>query len=205
MKIFKTTILLVIIISFFNCASSYKAINPNGINYLSVNETAGVKLEYKYDLLDKKYAKKEDRKGIKLIAVKITNNSNKDLTFGRDLNLTYENGSSIFIMDQEKTFKYLKQSPATHLFYLLLTPVNLYTTKPRSGYQETTSSTPIGLILGPGLAAGNMIVASSANKKFKTEISKFNIYGSLIRKGETKYGLVGIKSDSFDALKLKIN
>ena len=49
-----------------------------------------------------------------------------------------------------------------------------------------------------------MIVAGSANKKFKTEILENNIYGTLIKKGETKYGLIGIRTDTFDALKLKI-
>jgi hypothetical protein len=33
---------------------------------------------------------------------------------------------------------------------------------------------------------------------------EYNINGTLIKKGETKYGLIGIKSDSFDSLKLKI-
>ena len=37
-------------------------IEPQSINYVSTNETDNVKLEYKYDLLDKKYAKKELKK-----------------------------------------------------------------------------------------------------------------------------------------------
>ena len=49
-----------------------------------------------------------------------------------------------------------------------------------------------------------MIAAGSANKKFKNEMLTYNIYGTVIKKGETKYGLVGIKTSSYDALKLKI-
>ena len=83
--------------------------------------------------------------------------------------------------------------------------MSLYTTETNSnGFQETTSSRPIGLVVGPGLAGGNMIAAGSANKKFKTEMLEYNINGTLIKKGETRYGLIGIKSDSFDSLKLKI-
>ncbi|MCL5127670.1 hypothetical protein [Algibacter sp. L4_22] len=172
---------------------------------MSKTETEGVTLEYKYDLLDKKYSKKEDKKGIRLVAVKISNNSDRDLVFGRDLNLVYANENEIYVLDKEKTFKTLKQSPATHLFYLLLTPVNFYTTKTSEyGLQETTSSTPVGLILGPGLAAGNLIAASSANKKFKTELANFDIKGSTIKQGEVKYGLVGVNSESYDALKLSL-
>jgi|TARA_B110000495_G_C22762036_1_gene446168 hypothetical protein len=200
MKIIKITLLFIAISTLTNCASGYKMIEPKSINYVSTNETDNVKLEYKYDLLDKKYAKKELKKGVKLVAIKITNNSEKDLMFGRDAKLTYENGTEIFVMENEKVFTSLKQSAASYLWYLLLTPLNLYTAE--NGQQ--TSSTPIGLVVGPGLAGGNMIAAGSANKKFKTEMLEYNINGTLIKKGETKYGLIGIKADSFDSLKLKV-
>lgn len=200
MKIIKITLLFITISILTNCASGYKMIEPKSINYVSTNENDNVKLEYKYDLLDKKYAKKELKKGVKLVAIKITNNSNKDLMFGKDAKLTYENGTEIFVMENEKVFTTLKQSPASYLWYLLLTPMNLYTAE--NGQQ--TSSTPIGLVVGPGLAGGNMIAAGSANKKFKTEILEYNINGTLIKKGETKYALIGIKADSYDSLKLKV-
>ena len=200
MRIIKITLLCIVISTLRNCASGYKMIEPKFINYASTHETDNVKLEYKYDLLDKKYAKKELKKGVKLVAVKITNNSEKDVMFGRDAKLTYENGTEIFVMENKKVFTTLKQSPASYLWFLLLTPMNLYTAE--NGQQ--TSSTPIGLAVGPGLAGGNMFAADAANKKFKTEMLKYNIYGTLIKKGETKYGLIGIKSDSFDSLKLKI-
>ncbi len=200
MRIIKITLLLIAISTLSNCASGYKMIEPKSINYVSTNQTDNVKLEYKYDLLDKKYAKKELKKGVKLVAIKITNNSEKDLMFGRDAKLTYENGTEIFVMENEKVFTSLKQSVASYLWYLLLTPMNLYTAE--NGQQ--TSSTPIGLVVGPGLAGGNMIAAGSANKKFKTEMLEYNINGTLIKKGETKYGLIGIKADSFDSLKLKV-
>jgi hypothetical protein len=200
MKIIKITLLFIAISTLTNCASGYKMIEPKSINYVSTNETDNVKLEYKYDLLDKKYAKKEIKKGVRVVAIKITNNSEKDIMFGRDAKLTYENGTEIFVMENEKVFTSLKQSAASYLLYLLLSPINLYTTE--NGQQ--TSSTPIGLIVGPGLAGGNMIAASSANKKFKTEMLEYNINGTLIKKGETEYGLIGIKADSFDSLKLKV-
>ena len=205
MRSIRITFLFVAISTLTNCASGYRTIAPKSINYISMNETENVKFEYKYDLLDKKYAKKEIKKGIKLVAIKITNNSGKDLMFGRDVKLIYENGKEVFVMENEKVFKTLKQSPASYLWYLLLTPVNFYVTETNSnGFQEETSSTPIGLVLGPGLTGGNMIAASSANKEFKEEMLENNINGVMIKDGDTKYGLIGIKADSFDALKLKI-
>lgn len=185
-----------------SCASGYKGIEAESLNYLSKNESEGVTLEYKYDLLDKKYAKKETKKGVKLVAVKITNNSGRDLMLGRDIKFTYENGEEIVPMEYDKVFAALKQSPASYLFYLLLSPVNLYTS---SSNGRQTSSTPIGLVIGPGLAGGNMIAAGSANKKFKTDLSAYNVLGTLIKKGTTEYGLIGIRTNSFDALKIKVN
>ncbi|WP_417885570.1 hypothetical protein [Zunongwangia sp.] len=209
MRIFRIIMLLLLVATLTNCASGYKPISPKNINYLSTNLSDSVRLDYKYGLLRKKYAKKELKKGVKLVAIKITNNSNRDLKFGRDAKLTYESGDQVYIMENQEAFKTLKQSPASYLWYLLLTPLNVYTSKTETsnnGYYEESSSSafPVGLIVGPGLAGGNLIAASSANKKFKNELLQYDINGTVIKKGETKYGLIGIYTYAFDALKLKI-
>lgn len=205
MRFIKYLCLLLFVLSLTNCASGYKMISPKSINYISQNEEKDIKLEYKYDLLAKKYKKKEEKREIKVVAVKITNNSNNDYVFGKDLKLAYENGNVIYMMQNDELFKTLKQSTASYLFYLLLTPVNFYTSETNSnGFEEETSSFPIGLILGPGIAGGNMITAGSANKKFKQELLEYNILGSTIKSGETKFGIIGIRNNSYDSLELKI-
>ena len=179
-------------------------IEPAGINYLSVKENNGVKFEYKYDLLSKKYAKKEEKRDVRVVAVKVTNNSGRDLRFGDDLKLSYENGNIIYVMDSENTFKTIKQSTATYLLYLLLTPMNLTSTETNNGVTETETIFPIGLIVGPGVTAINMITANTSNNKFKRELTEYNINGEVIKNGETKYGLIGIRSKTYDALMLKM-
>jgi hypothetical protein len=74
MRLIKLFFLSIVVLSLTNCASGYKMIEPSSINYQSVKENDGLKFEYKYDLLKKKYAKKEEKKGIRIVAVKITNN-----------------------------------------------------------------------------------------------------------------------------------
>ncbi len=205
MKLLRITLLLTITMLLNSCASGYKMINPDKLTFNSKNEKQGVILEYKYNLLDKKYAKKETKKGIRLVALKIHNNSEKDLTFGKDLLLVDSNGKQISIYENKRTISILKQKPASYLWYLLLTPMNLYVTKTNNyGVQETTSSTPIGLVVGPGLAGGNYIVASSANKKLESEISEYNIIGRVIKKGETVVGLIGLISDNYESLRIKL-
>lgn len=178
-------------------------IHPQSLNYYSSNEKDNVKLEYKYNVLEKKYLKKELKNGIRLAAVKITNNSQKDYIFGKDLQITYSNGNHVNIMESDKVFIRLKQGVPIYALYLLLTPMNFYTTETNSnGFQEETSSTPIGLVVGPGLAAGNMIAAGSANKNFKTELLEYNLLGKTIKAGNTVYGIIGINSSSSEALNL---
>tara|TARA_R110002072_G_scaffold134913_5_gene276001 strand:+ start:4014 stop:4310 length:297 start_codon:yes stop_codon:yes gene_type:complete len=93
MKVITKAILSIITISLLSCASGYKTIAPKSINYISKSEANDVVLEYKYNLLSKKYAKKEDKKGVKLVAVKIANNTDRDLILGRYINLIFENGN----------------------------------------------------------------------------------------------------------------
>jgi len=82
-KIF--AIAIVFILS--GCAASYKPIYPVSLNYDSHQSEDGVELSYKYDVLrqngNKKYAKKEDKKGVKLVALKITNNTQSVVNIGK--------------------------------------------------------------------------------------------------------------------------
>jgi len=198
-QIMKMISLLLFAMLFNSCASGYRKINPETVAYVSKSMESNMLLEYKYDLLRKKYKKKETKNNIRLIAVKITNSTQKDMVFGSDCKLTYENGNEVSIVETKKLFKTIKQSPASYLWFLLLSPVQFY-----SGSTTTANSFPLGLIIGPGLTGGNMFAASSANKNFKNELMKFDLNGKTIKKGETAYGLVGLNSNSYDSIKIKV-
>ncbi len=191
---------IVILVLTSSCASRYQMIEPESVEFFSKSEVDNVTLEYKYNLLNRKYAKKEERRGVKLVAVKIINNSNRDLIFRKDIKLVYEGGREVPIIGNEILFQDLKQNSATYLLYLLLTPLRLSSAE---NGQETFSA-PIGLAIGPGLAVGNMLVATSANNNLRSEMLKYDISGALIKKGETKYGLIGIASHSYEHIKLRI-
>ena len=203
-KFFTISVLTLSVLFLNSCASGYKKIQPKTINFASRSENNSIVLEYKYDLLEKKYKKKELNNGLKLIAVKVTNNTSNDLVFGKDIRLTYENGNELNLLETNVVYNAIKQSPASYLWYLLLTPMQFQTTTTNSfGQQTSSSSTPIGLVIGPGLAGGNMIAASSANKNFQNDLTKNDIIGKIIKKGETVYGIVGIRSDNYDTIKVK--
>jgi hypothetical protein len=192
--------LLLSIFFLSSCASSYDLINPPNLNYLSNSTDKSVTLDYKYNLLPKKYAKKETKNNIKLIAVKLTNNSGRDLVFGKDIKLVYGNGSAVVLIDDDQVFKALRQQSGYYLFYMILTGATLNTTS--DGQQ--TNSIPIGYALGPGLTATNMIVATTANKSFKEELLKYNIIGVTIKNKAIVYGLVGLNSTDFESINVKV-
>lgn len=203
MKFLKVLILVVSMSVLTGCASTYKTMNLNGLNYTSKSVRKDVLLEYKYEVLSKKYKKKELSKGVRLLAVKITNNSAKDLIFGSDIKLVYDDGTSPYIMGNESIYASLKQNTASYLLYLLLSPLQLMKTE-NIGTRIETKSTPIGLIIGPGLAVGNMITSSSSNKKFQQDLLNHNINGMTIKVGKSISGLLGIRSDAYNAINIKV-
>lgn len=199
---FKLSLFLILAsILFSSCASGYKLIEPEKAQYVSISETREVEMEYKYDVLSKKYEKKARRKGIQVIALKFSNNSPRDLKFGTDIKLFYENGKEIVPMDKQTVYNSLRQRVAPYLFYLLLTPArfNIFDERGR-----ITSSTPVGLLLGPGLTGLNMGKAITGNERFDQELIDFDINGSIIKAGETRYGLIGIHSSTYDALEIQV-
>jgi hypothetical protein len=189
-----------------SCASKFHIITPEKLHYKSDQSSSDVILGYNYDLLSGKYKKKETKKDIKVVSVKIQNESDQDLVFGQNLHLCYANGNEVDLMTTDQVFNTLKQRPLTYLWYLPLTLIQLTITKTESNstyYTSDQKSYPIGLAIGPGITFGNLAVASSANKKFRKNLIENDLIGRTIKKGETVFGLVGIKASNYDGLQLR--
>ncbi len=201
-----STLILVFSLLLHSCASRYSSVSPQELSFVSKSDSdQNVILHYKYQVLKKKYRKKEEKKGIRIVALKITNNSLEDLKFSENLLLNYANGDPINLISKEEAFKELKQTTPTYLLYLLLSPLRIVTTETNSfGFEQETSNIPIGLIVGPGLALGNFLAASSANKKFSDEMATNELIGRTIKPNETVTGLVALRSDSYEALQLTV-
>lgn len=203
----KTICLLGLSCMLGSCASSYKPIIPQNINYTAKTESDQVLLEYKYDVLlerkNKKYAKRERKKFIQVAAVKITNNSDQTITLGE--NTTFMSGTNYFTpLEPVVTHSQLKQGVPIYLLYLLMFNGKLVTEETYvNGVKTAESSFPIGLILGPGLTALNMIKAGTANQNFLAELKRHDIKGKQVRPGETIYGLVPVPNSSYNPLYLK--
>ncbi|MCO4293393.1 hypothetical protein NF867_11000 [Solitalea sp. MAHUQ-68] len=186
-----------------SCASTYRSLTPETISYQGESNTKNVTLSYAYNVLqekgNRKYARREVKTNNQVVAVKINNKSGKDLVFNEDIKLLAYDAPAVQVSPQV-VYNDVKQSIPIYLLYLLLTPTKLTTAK--NGVQ--TSSFPLGLILGPAISGGNMLVANAANEKFKDELTRYNLSGKTIKNGETTYGLLTLKSLGYAPLRLQI-
>lgn len=77
MRISTSLLLLAGLLFAGGCASTYKPVNPRILNYNYTGNGNGVALSYQYDMLlvrkNKRYAKKEVKKHLRVVAVKVTN------------------------------------------------------------------------------------------------------------------------------------
>jgi len=195
------------------CAASYKSLNTESIPYIKDNSSAAnVFVEYHHNVLaearNKKYHKREINKGIQLVALKITNNTETDLEYNRNFQL-YNGQTVINVLPVNTVHSQLKQQSPLYLLYLLLSFMNVTTSSTTTTGSTINSSDvhvyPIGLVVGPAIALGNLAVASSANKKFEAEMIGHSIFNRVIKKGETAYFIIGVNSTMFQPISLKLN
>lgn len=200
--------ILIVVIPFImcNCATTYKPIDPLRLNYTSNTLDDGISLSYKYDVLhekgNEKYSSKEASKEIKLLAVKITNNTNKTLKLGKDISF-FSGENELTPMDLNVVRKEIKQNSLAYLGYLLLTPLNITITK-TDGSTTKQQNYPVGAVFGPAMGLANVSTAIRANKKFSEELISYSIIGSEIYSGQTIYGIVAFKGIGFEPIRIKV-
>lgn len=187
---------------FVGCAAFYKPIDPPSLVYSAQSENDGLSCAYKYDVLrlagNKKYARKETRRGVRVLALKFTNNTGKTLNVRNDLTF-YIGQNAVLPMPPATVKESIKQNVPIYLLYLLLTSSELSVS---NGF--SAEAYPIGLALGPLVAGGNMIVAGTSNRELLDELMQYDILNRDIQPGETVYGLVGFFYPSYDPLSVRM-
>jgi hypothetical protein len=189
-------ICIVIICILSSCAASYKRINPGNLKYPVLDDST---FSYQYNVIqragNRKLAKKEAKSHMRVVAVKIFNNTGQTLEYRKNFRI-YSGNTEVSVLSPVVASAGIKQTAGLHLLYLLLTPTTLNV--------DNSSSIPIGLILGPGIALGNMFVASGANKRFREELLNNELENRQIANGESFYGLITIDDNGFLPLSLKL-
>ena len=203
---FRFVCLFFVLLFFMSCASSYKPINPEYLEYHNHSVNDKIEFAYHYDVLtesrNKKYAKHELKNNLSLVAVKITNHTGHDINPMTDA-LFYIDNKPAYFVDQKITEDKIKQGVPVYLLYLLFSPLTINTSGTSTDGAPKSNSFPAGLIIGPALTATNMIVAGTANKHFKDEIEQYNLYKQ-IHDGETLYALVAFRDIGKDEITLRL-
>ncbi|MBH8560512.1 hypothetical protein [Hymenobacter negativus] len=186
------------------CAGSYSLIRPKSINtYTPSASTGPVALDYQFDALrlthrNKKYVKKENKMGYRVVAVRVTNNWDREVNFTRDLNLLYGE-RPVGIVPSAIAAHDLRQGVAIYLLYVLLNVQVGGTTDPRTG--NTVGGT--FLPTGPFIAGGNMLVASGGNTNLRKEFAAYDLTNRIIKPGETVYGILSLRETAVAPLRLE--
>jgi hypothetical protein len=188
------------------CAGSYTPIRPDRMaTFQSSPTTAPLQFSYQFDALrqrgrNKKYVKKEQKKGYHVVAVQIKNTTSSDINFSRDAVLYYGDRPVVPVAS-EIAASDMKQGVAIYLLYVLLNPTFTKTTT-TNGY--VTSSDGTTLYIGPLIAGGNMLGAGLANGNFRRELTQYDLTNRNIRPGETVYGLLSLRETSVAPLRLEL-
>jgi hypothetical protein len=192
------------------CAGSYKAIQPERINAYQAASSSGAPVEFSYQysaLLsngsNKKYVKKERKRGYQVVAVKVKNNTSADLLFGRDLELSFGDRPIIPVPAIQAATD-LKQGVAIYLLYILLNFQVGGTSTTNSYTGQTTTSGGTFLPTGPFIAAGNMVGAGTANANLRKEFLRYDLANKTIHPGETVFGIVSLRETRVAPLRLAL-
>lgn len=177
-----------------SCAGSYAPIRPQRIATYTSSPTAGpVDMAYQYDALhlggsNKKYVKKEGKRGYHVAAVRVTNNWDRELNFSRDLVLL-SGDRPVIPVPATGAAHDMEQGVAIYLLYLLLNFQVGSTRDIRTGATSGGTFIPTG----PFIAIGNMLGASLANINMRKEFESFDLTNRTIKPGETVYGIITLR------------
>lgn len=195
----KLTIVLAVSLLMVSCAGSYKAIRPESLNYPLLTEEEGLKYTYRYDVLsstgNKKYANKERKKNLRLVAIKLTNTSDLPISFSSNMKLSV-GGRAVVPVDPEIVVAQIKQPSGLYMLWSFLW---LFINKCENGECSSTPI-PIGLLIG----LGNTTTAAGSNKRLMNEVKERNLLYKMIDPEETVYGFIGVDSDYNAPLELKL-
>lgn len=186
------------------CASTYKHVNPPAVHYQDT-KGAAIGFSYQYDVLyragNKKYAKIEKKRNVRVVALKITNNTGRTINPSTDIEILHDN-RPLPLMDAAIAKKELKQKVPLYLLYMLLTPMTFDTYREANGVRQARS-VPVGLIIGPVLTVFNMVTAGTANRNLEAELREYSLDKPLAS-GQTMYALISFPSFDYGVLDARL-
>jgi hypothetical protein len=140
-----------------------------------------------------KQTNKELRNDVKVVAVKIHNNTATQITVGENARF-YAGDKELKVMTTPVLNKQMKQGVIPYFAYLLLSPIKF-------SYEKDNGTKTVeifgGAVVGAALTTGNVLVATKANKALQKELEKYSLDKKTILPGETVYGIMAIQKEGY--------
>jgi hypothetical protein len=183
--------LLFLVIPFLmGCATQYRHIQPNFMEYSAIPDlldSGNIEITYRYNVLrgasNEKYARMEEREGICLLAVRITNNGNDTLFFPDDILIECRN-SCVFPLEMDEAIDVFIQDHPAVLDELGGATADVVTINTSWGFIIPLAASIPSLI--------NSSVEAKANDHFINEMLDYYLVYSNVPPGETVSGLLAL-------------
>lgn len=196
----KKIVVCILLLQLVSCAKKYHPLSLQTMGYPGGTNVSGIEVGYLYNVLslkgNRRYAKKERRKDIRLVAVKITNHFDHSINVRRDIQFM-ANGNPVELIEPQIVYNKLKQRAALYVLYAFAffrVPVN------NSNGTQSKIVVPIGL----PFAAYNMAVGFGANKKFLMDLEMFNLNSKIVMPGESAIGLISVYNPGYPTLSARL-
>jgi hypothetical protein len=199
--------ILVFAFSTFSCASTYKPLDLAKFSYLRADVIKDtLRISYQYGVQEstgnRRYANKERKRGMELVALKIENLSASPITLTRE-NFTVHSISGVMGVFSPKEYsKKIKQKVGIHLLHALWGPWALSWKTDDNGETDFNFVyIPAGAIVG----IVNAAKAAKANRENLATQERNEIWYKEISAGQTLHGLIAIPRTIQDSLSFSFN
>lgn len=210
MKSLKICVLICVAIVFSSCAMGYRNISKEDLNFPNKPQSDSINITViQQPLQDSKnygYDKLIKSKNFHLLALKITNNSQNDITIDNNSLKVFSHSLPDYPFQIQKmdTNKFATNS-AKHLLWL---PLNIYLFSVDVGFGDFFGDEPdshffilpVGAIIGPV----NFARALYMNNKMKKDLDKLDIYGQTVPAGQSITGIISVITQNQDDLAIQI-
>lgn len=197
---------VVLSLLFTQCAFKYRPVHPPTVRYVVREKGRDLDYAYLYNVLsfrnnasrpNTKYAKREQKYGYQIVAVRITNKTTDTLNYSDDIEITTDLGKVQLVPNEQAAWE-IRQKLWPHLFWIYANfRVDDCVFDCRG--DANGSFIPLGYFL----MTRNLLRAHFANTKLKQEFAEYNLYERNIKPGETVYGIIAIKSVAFQPLYIR--
>ncbi len=171
------------------CASSYRAVQYDELQYTGQHESNGVEFAYQYDAQPGHYGNKARRRGFAIVAVEATNTTDAPVVLDARAFTVLANGQPVVPLAPDVVARNSRQAVWPYLLWSLL---SFAVTEG----DEIVLFVPIGI----PIAAVNMIQSSSGNRRAARAYRDSALIGRRIEPGETAHGLVFLQASTYAPL-----